>query len=339
MSYKRWTMVLMTCVLALGLTAGTAYAGERASAKKSTAKRPVAAKTFNARAAMIASADTYFTNSPSPVISAAVVYAALQAKDTSYQIVDVRTAADYARGHIDGAINIPFTTIADDANVAKLDSTKTIVTVCYTGETASMTNMVWSMMGYHVTTLMYGMTGWSTDAAVVGIGIPTGKAAGYATTTRPTLARRTYRAPKLKGKYADLASAVKGQAKAYFAKGLSPIITAGDVHHIVATHDTRHYQIVSVRQKADYAKGHIKGAINIVWTDIADSMRKLDPKKTTIVYCYTGNTGAQDAMFLNLMGYKTYNMMSGMAAWNSDPAVGGYVGFDPKLIVNYPVIK
>ena len=130
MSYKRWTMVLVTCVLALGLTAGTACAGEKASAKKSTAKRPVAAKTFNARAAMISAADKYFTNSPSPVISAAVLYTALQVKDTNYQIVDVRTAADYARGHIDGAINIPFTTIADDANVAKLDPAKTIVTVC-----------------------------------------------------------------------------------------------------------------------------------------------------------------------------------------------------------------
>ena len=338
MSYKRWTMVLMTCVLALGLTAGQAYAGTMPS-KGHMAKRHVATKTFNTRAALISAADKYFTNSPSPVISASALYAALQAKDTSYQIVDVRVAADYARGHIDGAINIPFTTIADDASVAKLDPTKTIVTVCYTGETASMTNMVWSMMGHHVATLMYGMTGWSTDKAVVGIDIPTGKAAGYATTTMPTKARKTFRAPKLKGKYADLASAVKGQAKAYFAKGLSPIITAGDVNQIVATHDTRHYQIVSVRQKADYATGHIKGAINIVWTDIADQMRKLDPKKTTIVYCYTGNTGAEASMFLNLMGYKTFNMMSGMASWNSDPAVGGFVGYNPALIANYPVIK
>jgi len=338
MSYKRWTMVLVTCVLALGLTAGQAYAGNVPN-KRHVAKRPVAAKTFNARAAMILAADKYFTDSPSPVISAPVLNAALQAKDTSYQIVDVRAASDYARGHIDGAINIPFTTIADDANVAKLDPTKTIVTVCYTGETASMTNMVWSMMGYRVTTLMYGMTGWSTDKDVVGMDIPTGKAAGYATTTRPTKSHRTFRAPKLKGKYADLASAVKGQAKAYFARGLSPIITASDVHKIVATHNTRHYQIVSVRQKADYATGHINGAINIVWTNIADQTRKLDPKKTIVVYCYTGNTGAQASMFLSLMGYKTYNMMSGMASWNSDPAVGGFVGYDPALIANYPITK
>ena len=338
MNYKRWMLVLVTGVLALGLMAAPGYAADKTSGMRPVAKRPVAVKTFNARAAMIQAANKYFKNSPVPVISAADVHTAVLAKDAGYQIVDVRAAGAYALGHIDGAINIPFTTIADDASLAQLDPAKIIVVVCYTGETASMTDMVWSMLGYNARAMMYGMSGWVADKSIVGIDIPSGKAAGYATVTKATKSHKTYRAPKLKGRYANLAAAVKGQTKAYFAKGLAPVISAADVHKIVVTKN-RHYQIVSVRQKADYATGHIKGARNIVWTDMADQMTKLDPRKTTIVYCYTGNTGAQDAMFLNLMGYKTYNIMSGMSAWNNNPAVGGFAGYDPALIANYPTVK
>ncbi len=342
-------MVVLTGVLALGLMAGQAYAGSQAAAQsrvaakaaatRTAATRPAAAKKFTARAAMIQAANAYFKNAPVPVISAADLYKVVQAKDAGYQIVDVRSAEHYALGHIDGAINIPFTTIADDASLAKLDPAKTIVTVCYTGETASMTNMVWSMLGYKVTTLMYGMTGWVADKAIVGIDIPSGKAAGYATVTKPTVARKTFHAPKLKGHYVNVAQAVKGQARAYFAKGLAPVISASDLHQILGSRSARHYQVVSVYQHADYAKGHIKGAINIVWTDIADQMRKLDPKKTTVVYCYTGNTGAEDAMLLNLMGYTTYNLMSGMSSWSNDAAVGGFAGYDPATVPNYPTVK
>lgn len=340
MNLKRWTMVLVTGVLALGLTAGQAIAMGRTAPRPHAAQKPAASKPFDTRGALIEAADTYFTNAPSPVISAADLFAAMQAGDASLQIVDVRSAEHYTLGHIEGAINIPFTTIADDASLAQLDATKKIVVVCYTGETASMTTMVWSMLGYDATTLMYGMSGWVADSSIVGIDIPTGKAAGYATVQRATRAHRTFPAPKLSRAYADAAAAVKGQARKYFAKGLAPVISAADLHAVLATkHGRARYQVVSVYQKADYAAGHIKGAINIVWTDIADQLRKLDPHKTTIVYCYTGNTGAQDAMLLNMMGYTTYNLMSGMSSWNNDPAVGGFTGYDPAAVVNHPTVK
>jgi len=330
---KRWVTSLLAGVLALGLVAvpGLAAAG-------TTPIPPVARAHFNARAGMIAAADTYFKNAPSPVIMADALYAAVQAKDTGYQVVDVRSAADYALGHIEGAINIPFATIADDASLAKLDASKTIVVVCYTGETASMTTQVWVMLGYRATALMYGMSGWVADKSIVGMDIWNGIGAGYPTVTKVTTATRTFRAAKIKPRYTNTADAIKGQARAYFAKGLAPIITAADVRRIVLTKDRR-YQIVSVRQTAAYAAGHIEGASNIVWTDIADKVTKLDPHKTIIVYCYTGQTGAQAAMFLNLMGYRAYNVLSGIASWNNDAAVGGVAGYNPATVANYPTFK
>jgi rhodanese-related sulfurtransferase len=330
---KRWVATLLAGALALGLVAVPAFA-----ATAGVAKGPVTVTRFDAKAGIIGAANAYFKNAPSPVIMAADLYKIVQAKDAGYQIVDVRSADAYALGHIDGAINIPFATTADEASLAKLDATKTIVVVCYTGETASMATQVWSMLGYRATALMFGMSGWVADKGIVGCDIWNGIGAGYPTVTKVPRATRTFHAAKIKGNYTNTADAVKGQARAYFAKGLAPIITAADVRKIVLSRNPR-YQIVCVQQTAAYAAGHIKGAINIVWTDIADKTAKLDPHKTIIVYCYTGQTGAQAAMFLNLMGYKAYNIMGGMSTWNNDPAVGGVAGYNPATVANYPTVK
>ena len=162
--------------------------------------------------------------------------------------------------------------------------------------------------------------------------------AGYPTVTNVPRATRMFHAAKIKARYANVADAIKGQARAYFAKGLAPVVTAADVRKIVLSRDPR-YQIVSVQQTADYAAGHIKGATNIVWTDIADKTAKLDPHKMIIIYCYGGQTGAQASMFLNLMGYKAYNVLSGMSSWNNDPAVGGFSFYNPAAVANCPAVK
>lgn len=346
MKYKRFLTALAAGVLALGLVATPGYATERplagdmssAPTRAMDCPRVVPSQHFDSSAAMIEAANDYAKSSPAHIISAAALFDIVRTKDAGYQIVDVRSAAHYALGHIDGAINIPFTTIADDASLAQLDASKKIVVVCYTGETSSMTTMVWGMLGYDTRALLFGMSGWVADKAIVGMDIPSGVAAGYPTTVVPTEARRTYRAPKLGSRYANVTEAVKGQTKAYFAKGLAPVMTASQVQGVIGSDDPG-YQVISVRETADYATGHIAGAPNLVWSDLANQMTKLDPNKKVVVYCYTGNLGGEYAMLLNLMGYEAYNMMSGMSAWNSDPTVGGVSGFNPAAVLNYYTVK
>lgn len=339
MNYKRWIMALLAGVLVLGLVAVPGCGTKEEPVTEPAASEPVAEEpAFDARQAMIDAANEYFKSSPTPTIAAADLFNVVQAKDAGYQIVDIRSAEHYALGHIDGAINIPFKTIADDESLAKLDDTKKVVVVCYTGHTASMANMVWNMLGYDALTLKFGMSGWVADKAIVGLDIPAKPGAGYPTVTTPTEAAGPFDAPELEGEYADAAEAIKAQTKAYFANDLAPTIAVADVYNLVQAKDPS-YQIVSVRKPEDYTKGHIDGAINILWTDIADNLDKIDPDKKVVVYCYTGHTGGEAAMFLNLMGYETYNMKFGMSGWNSDPAVGGAAGYDPAAVANYPTVK
>jgi len=79
-------------------------------------------------------------------------------------IVSVRSAADYALGHISGAINIGLKDIADVDNLAKLNPDKQIVVYCYTGRTGSQATAILNALGYNAKNLLWGISGWTTDA-------------------------------------------------------------------------------------------------------------------------------------------------------------------------------
>ena len=335
MKKNLWVLALVA-VLSFGLLALPGCSKSAEKPEPAPVEEP-AAKGIDAPAELIAAANKYFESKPAPTIEAEDLHNAVLAKDDSYQIVDIRSADHYALGHIEGAINIPFKKTADEAEVAKLDDTKKIVVVCYTGHTASMTNMVWNMLGYNTLTLKFGMSGWTTDKAIVGIDVP-GKAAGNYPTVTDAVEAQTFEAKEISAEYADAKAAILGQAQAFFAADIPPTIDAADVFNIVQSKDDG-YQIISVRKGEDYEKGHIAGAINIPWTEIAKNVDKVDPSKKIIIYCYTGHTGGEAAMFLNLMGYETYNMKFGMSAWNNDPATGGNGGYDPAAVKGFPTVK
>ena len=122
---------------------------------------------------------------------------------------------------------------------------------------------------------------------------------------------------------------------------LTPTKSVTDVKQIIDDPaEAAKYTIVSVRSAEHYAKGHVPGAINIPWKDIAkaESLAKLPLDKPIIVYCYTGHTGQVACTVLNLLGYEAYNMKYGMMGWTDDPEVLNTTPFncDPP---DYPVEK
>jgi rhodanese-related sulfurtransferase len=114
-------------------------------------------------------ADTWLNSGSAPTISADALFDNLNDGDTSNDpvIVSVRSPDDYAKGHIAGAINIPWNQIANPENLAKLPPDKPIVVYCYTGHTGQVADTVLSILGYKVTNLKYGMMGWTTNDEVL----------------------------------------------------------------------------------------------------------------------------------------------------------------------------
>jgi rhodanese-related sulfurtransferase len=81
--------------------------------------------------------------------------------------------------------------------------------------------------------------------------------------------------------------------------------------------------ILSVRSPEHYALGHVAGAYNIPWKEIAnpESLAMLPTDQQIVAYCYTGHTGQVAATSLALLGYDVTNLKFGMMGWTDDDEV------------------
>ena len=62
--------------------------------------------------------------------------------------IDVRSAGEYAQGHIDGAVNIPHTEIAEQITALKLDKDTKIALYCGSGRRAGIALETLQQLGY-----------------------------------------------------------------------------------------------------------------------------------------------------------------------------------------------
>ncbi|PKM86437.1 MAG: sulfurtransferase [Firmicutes bacterium HGW-Firmicutes-12] len=88
----------------------------------------------------------------------------LDEEDTSVMFLSVRKAEDFAKGHIEGATNIPFGK-GMEQKFDTLSTDKTIIVYCYTGQTAGQTVAVLKLLGYDAVSLNSGMGMESTGEA------------------------------------------------------------------------------------------------------------------------------------------------------------------------------
>ncbi len=86
----------------------------------------------------------------------------------SVQLVDVRTAEEFAEKHIPGAINIDVTDGAFmDSVKSKLDSGKDVAVYCKSGKRSAQAADMLAKAGYNVSNLKYGITSWIDEGLVV----------------------------------------------------------------------------------------------------------------------------------------------------------------------------
>lgn len=103
-----------------------------------------------------------------------------------------------------------------------------------------------------------------------------------------------------------------------------PTISAADLNTNLNDGDTSNDPyILSVRANNHFQLGHIPGAHNIPWRDIADAgaTSDLPTDKQIVVYCYTGHTGAIATTILQAMGYNAINLKYGICSWTQDATV------------------
>jgi rhodanese-related sulfurtransferase len=77
------------------------------------------------------------------------------------QILSVRKADVYAAGHIAGAMNVGWQSVAAAPNFEYLNPDRPLVVYCYTGHTGAQATMALGILGYPARNLLYGMNGWN----------------------------------------------------------------------------------------------------------------------------------------------------------------------------------
>jgi rhodanese-related sulfurtransferase len=126
----------------------------------------------------------------------------------------------------------------------------------------------------------------------------------------------------------------------WLATGPKPVLTVDAVFENLNDGDTSNDPfILSVRSPDHHALGHVPGAENIPWTQIAkpENLAKLPTDQQILDYCYTGHTGQVAMTSLNLMGYDAINMKWGMMAWTKNDDVLATARFDPATVPDYRV--
>ncbi len=268
-------------------------------------------------------------------------------------ILSVRATEDYNKAHIAGAENIPWGETADQSKLdqAGVPNGSRVVAYCYTGHTGQISATVLKMMGYDAVNLKFGMMAWYSDAANGGGegGVapfdyetepPNSGTMGIETSANELPASDTYELPDLDlGSGGDATEMARVAADRWLGSD-TPIISATALFENLNDGNSDNDPVIlSVRSASHYAEGHITGAYNIPWRDIAkiDNLTKLDPEAEYVVYCYTGHTGQVAATVLKMLGYDVTNLKFGMMGWTSNETYMGGVGvFDADDVINDP---
>jgi rhodanese-related sulfurtransferase len=285
--------------------------------------------------------EEWLATSPSPVITVDALFENLNDGDESNDpyVLSVRSPEHYELGHVPGAANIPWRTIAKPESLEQLPTDQPIVDYCYTGHTGQVAMTALNLLGYDATNMKWGMMAWTKNDDVLGLerfdpeAVP-----DYRVETEVNEATETYDFPALDTGAEDEADVVRTALDNYLSSDKAPTISAEALFENLNDGDESNDPVVlSVRSPEHYEIGHIPGAINIPWTQLGDpeQLAKLPPDQPIVAYCYTGHTGQIATTLLNALGYDVTNLKFGMMSWSKDPDVLATTVFDPATQADY----
>ncbi|MFY0653433.1 MAG: rhodanese-like domain-containing protein [Cyclobacteriaceae bacterium] len=226
----------------------------------------------------------------------------------SYDILDLRSSSDFSAGRIQGAMNTTLGTLLNDA----ASTSKPILIVCYTGQTAGHAVTALRLSGYSdAKVLKWGMSGWNSnfsgpwagnsgDNGNIGV-----SHAGWSTSG--PLPAENFGFPSLTSSSTNPATILEERVDMMLTNGFkgtpsSDVLSNSDqffINNYWAQTDVDHY-------------GIIDGSYRIQPLSIAGGqLKNLDPSKTVVTYCWTGQTSSMITAYLNVLGYQAQSLKFG----------------------------
>jgi rhodanese-related sulfurtransferase len=251
----------------------------------------------------------YLNTAAPAIVSAQQVFEDINGSKKFY-LIDIRPAAEFAKGRVPGAKNVLIPEVLNhmsSVNVAQYDR---IVVICFTGQQAGWMTAILRMSGYNnAFSMKYGMSSWHSDFDIITSKLSSDKEGQFVTTDSPKAAAGNL--PAVTTGKATGAEILKARVAEIHADGWSK--AAIDIPTVFS--NLSQYYIVNYWPMADYTSmGHIPGAIQ--YTPKADfklaaNLKTLPTNKTIVIYCYTGQTSANVAAILRVMGYDAKTLTYG----------------------------
>ncbi len=244
--------------------------------------------------------EKYFANMPEHIYKIKQdAFVEMVAAGSDATILDIRSAEDYAKGHVKGAVNAPWGGTAIAEILTKIPADKPLYVYCYSGQTAGQTVALLNMAGF--------------DARSVNLGYNFGisKVDNYAAVDSSEVVELTEDVTEIDPAIAKaIMNYYKGLAKVKETMFKNYKVSEDNLKKMID--EAADFYLLSARSAEDFAAGHIQGAVNLPFgKEMAAGFAQLPKDKTIVVYCYSGQTAGQTVAALRLLGYDAVSLNGG----------------------------
>lgn len=282
-----------------------------------------------------------FLNTAAPAMITAEEVRTYQLTNPSkIHIIDIRSATDFAKGRIEGAVNVQVKDIANYMKTITPSNYDKIAIVCYSGQTGGYATSLLRLLGYsNVYDMKFGMSAWNDSVenkwkTNIGNNYP--------------LTDKTVYAKNAAGDLPTLNTG-KTTGREILEARVNTLLAAADpfgdikIAWNTVTANLSNYYIINYWTLAQYNLGHMPGAVQ--YTPKADLklstfLKTLPTNKTIVLYCFTGQTSAQVATVLKLLGYDAKSLLYGASIMNYDLLVNNNLTrWQDSECKYYPYVK
>lgn len=253
-----------------------------------------------------------YVNTDMPSIMAASEVKTLNQTNQVY-IIDIRSATDFATGHIQNAHNVALADLLTHVKTVDLTPYTKVAIVCYTGQTAGFGACLLRLMGYEkVFSMKWGMCSWNADFATSWQNaVANGNAYATQFTATPTNKGPLGGMPVLSTGKTTGQEILEARVAALLAEGYTP----AKIDNKTMFDNLANYYIINYWPADQYADpGHVPGAMQYTpkaSIKLAVDLKTLPTNKPIIAYCYTGQTSSFLAAYLRLLGYDAKSLLFG----------------------------
>jgi rhodanese-related sulfurtransferase len=231
-------------------------------------------------------------------------------------LIDIRAAADFTAGRIAGAVNVPFNGLYDYMKTVNPNNYDRIVVICYSGQTSAYAvSLIRAMGGFgnKVVSLKFGMSSWdSVFAQNYWLAKRSNIRAGQFVNTPSPAKNPKGDLPKLNTGKKTAPEILEARIRALLSEGYPPATISENTMYS----NLNNYYIINYWPNSLYLDpGHVQGAILYDPATqpfkSSNDLKTLPTNKTTVLYCFTGQTSSYIGAYLRLLGYDVKSLTYG----------------------------